>query len=179
MKRGIKISWAYDHRDHSVLQIIKKRGKLTFEEVEDLLRYDSGQKFCGHYAVLLNCSEETIGGNGLFLEEDSRGDAVDLYPIQDGETCPLCGSYTPPFEYCPSCGASWKNADQDVKSMFKDMREETMRMIKEAETPADRAARYWSYIGALDMAHRLGFIKGTRRDALYKEAEDLKELLME
>lgn len=37
MKRGIEMSWAYDYKDHQVLQIVKKRGNLTLEEIQDLI----------------------------------------------------------------------------------------------------------------------------------------------
>ena len=39
-----------------------------------------------------------------------------------------------------------------------------------------RLAWYWSYIGALDMAQQLGVITDKRRQELYKEVEDLKNL---
>ena len=179
MKRGIEMSWAYDYKDHQVLQIVKKRGKLTLEEIQDLIMYEEGQRYCGCYAILLNCSEDAIGGNGLFLEEDQKGDAVDLYQIEDGETCPVCGKYTPPFEYCPNCGTAWKDMDQNVEKLITNLRREAehaIRSINENQTWDGRLAWYWSYIGAVDMAKELGLITDQRRQELYKEVEDLKEL---
>ena len=117
MKRGTKVAWDNDYRDRPVLRITKERGKLTLGEIEDILRYDrgpGGQDLNGHYAIILNCSEETCGGNGLFGigATDPPGDCVDLYPVNDSDDCPVCGSVLPPFEYCPNCGERWK--DQGV-----------------------------------------------------------------
>lgn len=176
MKRGIEMSWEYDSMGRIFLRIIKKRGKLTLEEITDLLRYEERQQYCGHYAIILNCSEATVGGNGLFFEEDEKGDAVDLYQIEEGETCPVCGKFTPPFEYCPNCGAAWKDINLNVEKLIASMQAETERMVKEAKSQDSKAAWYWSHIGALDMARQLGLITDQRRQELYKEVEDLKEL---
>lgn len=179
MKRGIEMSWQYDSMDRLFLRIAKKRGKLTLEEVTDLLRYEEGQRYCGHYAIILNCSEETIGGNGLFFEEEQKGDAVDMYQIEDGNTCPVCGKYTPPFEYCPSCGTAWKDSDRNVEKLITAMRTDAEHLIKSensSQTQDGSLARYWSYIGAVDMAKELGMITDQRRQELYKEAQALKEL---
>lgn len=179
MKRGIEMSWIYDYKDRLALQIEKKRGKLTLDEIEDLLRYEDGQKWCGHYAILLNCSEATVDGGGLYLEEGQKGDVVALYKIEDGETCPVCGKYTPPFEYCPNCGTAWKDMDQNVEKLIAAMQAEAERAIRygnDNQTRESRLAWYWSYIGALDMAQQLGMITDKRRQELYKEVEDLKNL---
>lgn len=182
MKRGIEMSWVYDYKDRLALQIEKKRGKLTLDEIEDLLRYEDSQKWCGHYAILLNCSEATVDGGGLYLEEGQKGDVVALYKIEDGETCPVCGKYTPPFEYCPNCGTAWKDMDQNVEKLIAAMRAEAERAIRYGNDNQKREGRlawYWSYIGALDMAQQLGMITDKRRQELYKEVEDLKKLANE
>ena len=179
MKRGIEMSWVYDYMNRMGLEIKKKRSKLTLDEIEDLLRYEDGQRYCGHYAIILNCSEATVDGGGLYLEEGQKGDVAILYQIAEGETCPVCGKYTPPFEYCPSCGAAWKDMDKDVEKLIAAMRAEAERAIRsenENQTQDGRLAWYWSYIGALDMAQQLGMITDKRRQELYKEVEDLKEL---
>lgn len=59
--------------------------------------------------------------------------------------------------------------------MLKDMREEAIRDIKEVESLEQREARYWSYIGALGMVQRLGFITSQRRDELSGEASEWKD----
>lgn len=179
MKRGIEMTWICDDRSRPALQIIKKRGKLTLDEIEDLLRYESSQRYCGHYAIILNCSVETVDGGGLYLEGEQKGDAVDLYQIEDGNTCPVCGKYTPPFEYCPNCGTAWKDMDQNVEKLIATMRAEAENAIhskNENQTRDGKLAWYWSYIGAVDMAKNLGLITDQRRQELYKEAGTLKGL---
>ena len=182
MKRGIEMSWVYDYMNRPAVKIEKKRGKLTLDEIEDLLRYEDGRQYCGHYAILLNCSEATLDGGGLYLEEDRKGDVALLYQIEHGETCPVCGKHTPPFEYCPNCGTAWNDMDKNVEKLITAMREEAEREIRsesESKTRDGRLAWYWSYIGALDMAQQLGVITDKRRQELYKEVENLKELVKE
>lgn len=181
MKRGIEMTWIDDYRGHQALQITKKRGKLTLDEIEDLLRYQDSQRYCGQYVIILNCSEETVDGGGLFLDAEQKGDAVDLYQIEDGNTCPVCGKYTPPFEYCPNCGSAWKDMDLNVEKLISSMRAEAERSIKPedpTQTRDDRLAWYWSYIGMVVMAQQLGMITGQRRQELEKVAEHLKELAL-
>ena len=69
----------------------EKTGKLTLDEIEDTLRY-AGQQWNGHYAILLNCSEATLGGNGCMeLLDEPPGDEVCLYDLADtGELPSLC-----------------------------------------------------------------------------------------
>lgn len=175
MKQGITIEWTYDHRDKSIVRIIKRRGKLSLEEIGDLLRYEDGQRWCGAYAILLNCTEATVGGNGLYFDEDPKGDAVDLYPLEDSEDCPVCANVLPPFRYCPNCGTSWKDADDTVEKRLKSMREETERELsKPSLTPEARAAWYWTFIGSVDMARQLDLITEARRIEIYKEVEAIK-----
>ena len=65
MKQGISIERTYDLHDRLIVKILKRRGRLTLEEVSDLLRLEGGGEWNGWYAVLLNCTEGTIGGNGF------------------------------------------------------------------------------------------------------------------
>lgn len=175
MKRGIKIEHAYDRHDTIMVRVSKARGLLTLGEVEEALRYADGQRWCNHYAILLNCSESTVGGNGLYdLDEPPAGDTVDLYPIEDGELCPVCGTFTPPFTYCPTCGASWKDMDLDVEKRLASMKEEAVREIGRAKSPEAKLAWYWSHIGALDLARQLDFITEARRQELYEEFKRYK-----
>ena len=182
MKRGIEMSWACDHKDRPHLRIEKKRGKLTLEEIQDLLMYEESQRYCGHYAILLNCSESAVDGGSLYLEEEQKGDTVALYQIEEGEICPVCGGYTPPFVYCPNCGTAWKDMDKDVEKLIAAMRAEAERSIKSEnpnQTRDGRLAWYWSYIGALDMAQQLGMVTDERRQELYEDAKRMKELAKE
>ncbi len=174
MKQGITIDCGYHWHDRNILTVKKRRGKLSLAEIEDALRYSEGQLYCGHYAILLNCSEATIGGNGCF-DDEPQGDAADLYPVEEGEFCPVCGKLTPPFNYCPTCGTSWKDCNKDVEILLKGMKEETERMIQTGGRHDSKVAWYWSHIGAIDMAFQLGFITDERRRELYKEVEHLKQ----
>lgn len=171
MKQGISIERTYDLHDRLIVRILKRRGRLTLEEVSDLLRLEGGGEWSGWYAVLLNCTEGTIGGNGLYDSDDPKGDAVDLYEINEGDDCPICGKFIPPFQYCPSCGAKWSDADQNVETLLASMMEETRRMIATSSKEDSRVAWYWSFIGSLDMARQLGLITEERRQELYEKGE--------
>ena len=70
MKQGITITREYDYHGILTVRIQKRRGKLGLGEIEDLLRYGDGQKWCGHCAILLNCSEATIEGSAQFTVEE-------------------------------------------------------------------------------------------------------------
>lgn len=175
MKRGTKIESAYDRHDTVVVRITKSRGRLTLGEIEDALRYEDSQRWCNHYAILLNCSESTVEGNGLYdLDESSAGDIVDLYHINDGDTCPICDNFIPPFTYCPTCGTSWKDVDLDVEKRLASMKEEAVWEIERAKSPEAKLAWYWSHIGALDLARQLDFITEARRQELCDDFKQYK-----
>ena len=73
MKQGITITREYDHHDRPVVRITKRRGKLTLEEVSDLLRTEGWGEWNGYYAIVLNCSEGTLGGNGPLRLRGAEG----------------------------------------------------------------------------------------------------------
>ena len=177
MKRGITIWPDRDHHDVEVVRIQKSRGKLTLSEIEDILRYEDNQRWLGHYVILLNCSEATLDGPGLFDEDEPKGDAVALYRIDEGEFCPVCGEYTPPFLYCPNCGAEWKNTDNNAEKLLALMKDEAVRGIQADVSMGSKAAWYWSHVGALDMARQLGFITEDRRQELYEDFRQFNPLL--
>lgn len=176
MKRGTTIQSSYDRYDRPCVRIGKKRGKLTLDEIEEILRYEDCQRWNGHYAILLNCSESTIGGNCWpGMPEDDRGDAVDLYEIADAGECPVCSAVFPPFEYCPSCGTKWSDMDVNIEVKLESMRSEAERCICNPESSyAARTAWYWTHLGALDLARQLGLITEERRQQLYDEFKPLK-----
>lgn len=174
MKQGIAIAAGYDWRDNNIVTITKRRGKLTIAEIEDVLRYEEHNRYCGHYAMILNCSEATIGGDGYFDEDEPKGDAVSLYPIEEGEFCPVCGNLTPPFNYCPTCGTSWKDCDKNIETLLESMKGESVREIQRCSSYASKVAWYWSHIGALDMARQLGLITEERRQELASEFKQYK-----
>ena len=178
MKQGIKITRDYDSHDRPIVRITKRRGNLTLQEVCELLRYEDRQEWCGIYAIILNCSECTLEGSGFDINEEPKGDALDLYPVEDYEDCPVCGNLVPPFRYCPNCGNSWKAVGDSVEKRLASMREETEREIKKQSTTREaKQAWYWSYIGSIDMAYQLGYITEKRRFALYDEAKEIKTLV--
>lgn len=175
MKRGISISRTYNSHSRPIVRITKRRGKLTLQEVCDLLRYEDRQEWCGVYTIIFNCTESTIGGDGFNLNDEPQGDALDLYPVEDSDDCPVCGGVTPPFRYCPNCGTSWRDGDDTVEARIASMRAETAREIKNQSTsPEAKAAWYWSYIGSIDMAYQLGLITEQRRLELYEDAKAIK-----
>ena len=87
----------------------KKRGKLTVEEIREAL-YDAiaCHGGCYHFALIVKAAED-IGYQGWDDAEDDPGDAVELWEINESDTCPFCGQLTPPFDYCPNCGTAWRD----------------------------------------------------------------------
>ena len=174
MKQGIEITRTYDYRDQPIIRITKRRGKLTLEEIGELLRYEDRNKWCGQYTLILNCSENTLGGNGLYFDEPQPGDAVDLYPLEELSDCPVCGKLLPPFIYCPNCGTSWKAPEESVETLIAAMRTELAHMLESSERPTSRAAWYYSFLGSVDMARQLGLITEARRVEIYAEVKPLQ-----
>ena len=113
MKRGISVTRDYDYHNTPCVVITKKRGKLTIPEITDILHYEDQQRWSGRYALLLDCTEVTMGGNGCLDMMDERpGDAVVLYELEEGEPCPVCNASLPPFQYCPTCGSRQAGASK-------------------------------------------------------------------
>ena len=164
MKQGITITREYDHHDRTVVRITKRRGKLTLEEVSDLLRTEGWGEWNGYYAIVLNCSEGTLGGNGLYGYEEPKGDALDLYPLENFGDCPVCGQMTPPFQYCPNCGASWKEMDDTVEKRLAAMRME--------ERKSDIVLDRMSCVIVCEILDR--YIEETKEDLPYMEETDRK-----
>lgn len=77
---GSKINthWDEDIYGNSILVVEKGRGKLNFDEVADLLRYD--WKLQGHYVMLINATEATCG--------------VDWDPFGEIEKKEILGNFT-------------------------------------------------------------------------------------
>lgn len=176
MKRGISVEQGCDYAGTPCFVIKKKRGKLTLEEIQDILRYENLQQWNGYYVIFLNCTDSTVEGNGcLELLEERPGDTVMLYEVVDSAKCPVCKALLPPFQYCPSCGSAWSDEGKNVESLLAAMRQETERGIKDPNsTDASRLAWYWSHIGAIDLARQMGVITEERRQALYEEMRLLK-----
>lgn len=106
MARGITFEWDKNIYGQSVLVIRKDRGKLTLSEIEELLRYENRGAYNGQYAIFVNCSEATCGGDGWGDENEPHGDTVALCEIVAYEECPICRTMLPDKDYCPRCGES-------------------------------------------------------------------------
>lgn len=176
MKRGICVEQGHDFFETPCLIIKKKRGKLSLDEIQDILRYENHQQWNGLYVIFLNCTESTVDGNGcLELLEEQPGDTVMLYELTDSAECPVCTALLPPFRYCPSCGNAWSGQDKTIETLLSSMRQEAERGIKNPNsTEASRQAWYWSHIGAIDLARQMGVISEERRRELYDEMQPLK-----
>lgn len=174
MKQGITIERTCDLHDRPIVRITKRRGRLSLEEVGDLLRHEGFGEWWGALRHRPQLYRVTIGGNGLFDFDEPKGDTLDLYKIDEGEECPICGQFTPPYVYCPNCGSKWSDIDQNAETLLASMRNETERSIREAKTQAGASAWYWTQIGAIDMARQLGLITEERRHQLYEEMKPLK-----
>lgn len=76
----LECKYEYDKAGGRVLLISKKRGKLTFKEVQDFLLYSSGGAFNGNYYAVIRASESLMGCNG-WTNDDNKGDSIELYEI--------------------------------------------------------------------------------------------------
>lgn len=106
MKQGITIERTCDLHDRPIVRIAKRRGRLSLEEVGDLLRHEGFGEWWGHYAIVLNCTESTIGGNGLFDFDEPKGDTLDLYKIDEGEEALSADSSLLPMYTAPTADRS-------------------------------------------------------------------------
>lgn len=107
--KGITVEWGKDFAGNNTLLIMKARGKLTISEIEELLLYEGNGAYSGQWVIHINASESAYGGSGWDDGTAPKGDAIMLLQILEQESCPICGKLTPPFDYCPACGESWKN----------------------------------------------------------------------
>lgn len=64
--------WQGNPTTTNVICIEKKRGRLTLEEIKDVLRKEYG---CGHYMLFLDAREED---EPQYCEEAPKGDYVEL-----------------------------------------------------------------------------------------------------
>lgn len=172
----IEAMWDMDGRDHPVLVVEKKRGKINLAEVEDLLRYSKSGAFQGNYVLIIRAGEATCGGSGWMDEEEPKGDQWELYQVEAEEPCPVCGQLAPPFEWCPMCGESLTgkelNAEQamgNAEFILESMKREAIRMIESTDLQETRKAWYHSHLGSLDFARQMGLITEERRQQLYKK----------
>lgn len=72
MKKGIEVWPDYDRTGRWVLNIEKKRGKLTLEDIEDAAKeYEEDV-----YLMVINCLDVC---EGVQYDEDPEGERVQLY----------------------------------------------------------------------------------------------------
>lgn len=167
----LKAHWDENYQGRSVLLFEKTRGKISVREIEDYLLYEERQKFAGCYAILIRATESCLGGSGWDDGSEPKGDSLELFPIEEYESCPVCGEMTPPYLYCPRCGESWRDESKNVASLLDSMKREMYAAIASNNlSEADQKAQYYSFLGAVDMAKRLGLITEEKRAEIFKEA---------
>lgn len=109
------------------------------------------------------------------MMDERPGDAVVLYELEEGASCPVCNASLPLFQYCPTCGSAWAENGTNIETHLADMQQEASRSIKNPDaSEASRLAWYWSHIGSIDLARQLDLISEKRRQELYEEMRPLK-----
>lgn len=169
----LKAHWDKSYRGRSILLFEKIRGKISVREVENYLLYEEGQKFAGCYAILIHATESCCGGSGWDDGSEPKGDSLELFPIEEDECCPVCGEITPPYVYCPRCGESWRDESKNVASLLTSIKREMIDAMADHNlTEAGQKARYYSFLGAVDMARRLGLITEEKKTEIFEEVEN-------
>lgn len=97
---NLKYEWDRDRNGNSVLLVRKSRGKISISELQEELSND--YRFNGVWAVVFAAREDSY--QGWDGGETPKGDILEVYPIQDGESCPACAAVYQGVEYCPHCG---------------------------------------------------------------------------
>lgn len=94
--------WIDDYHGQPVLQVWKKRGSISQQELADYLRYELREY--GNYVSILNASESTCD-IGWPVDESAFSDLIELYKYDSDERCPICSRMAIP-NYCVHCGHS-------------------------------------------------------------------------
>lgn len=106
MAAKLTAEWDEDIVGRPVLLIRKSRGKITVDELVDFLLRD--YRFTNYaYAMVINVRESMCEGSGWLMDEEPKGDVVELYQLEDEENCPVCGRILT-YQNCPECGAELK-----------------------------------------------------------------------
>lgn len=98
---ALSFEWDKDLHGADILLVRKTRGKISVPELQEEMRKNYG--YHGAWAILFKAQEES-GYQGWGDEQDPKGDVLELYRIDDGETCPLCAVAYSGVTYCPHCG---------------------------------------------------------------------------
>lgn len=103
MAAKLTAEWDEDITGRMVLLVRKSRGKITLDELTDFLLRD--YRFTNHaYAIVIQVKESMCEGSGWEMDEEPKGDVVELYQLEDGDNCPVCGKILT-YQNCPECGA--------------------------------------------------------------------------
>lgn len=87
----IAAMWDQDAHDNSILVLEKEEGKLSREEVEEFLTHSHDGSFKGNYVMVIRAGEGREG-------EGHQGDQWELYKVEPGAGCPVCGNEIPFYE---------------------------------------------------------------------------------
>lgn len=87
----IAAMWDQDAHDNSILVLEKEEGKLSREEVEEFLTHSHNGSFKGNYVMVIRAGEGREG-------EGHQGDQWELYKVEPGAGCPVCGNEIPFYE---------------------------------------------------------------------------------
>jgi len=95
----ISIEWTQDRNGNHCLQATKKRGTISIAELQEEMRQDP--RLCEYaYAIIFPVREDCYDG---WSASDPDGDALYIYQLEDGATCPICYKDLV-VDFCPHCG---------------------------------------------------------------------------
>lgn len=94
LRRAGKIEavWDQDAHDNSVLILEKEEGKMSRAEVKEFLTHSHNGAFKGNYVMIMRSEEGQAAG------EEPKGDQWELYKVEPGAGCPVCGNGIPFYE---------------------------------------------------------------------------------
>ena len=101
----LKFEWDEDSRKIPVLIARKSRGKITVAELQEAMSRD--YHYEGGWALIFKAKGDSYQGWGG--GEEPKGDIVELYRVDDWDTCPVCAVVLSGIECCPHCGESIKS----------------------------------------------------------------------
>lgn len=99
----MSLSLEWKDMDRNILTVRKSRGKITLEELTEFFHeHNQVNAFDGKIVMFMF----RVNGDAdlyPFGWEDQKGDAQDLYILEDEGSCPIC-SQKMFVQYCPECG---------------------------------------------------------------------------
>ena len=100
-KSKIRFEWDGDHEGR--LWAIRDKGKITFDELIEAI--NDGYAFQGRvFTMTFRVDQDLLEPVGWMGENEPEGDVWELWEVEDGGRCPVCGRLVPP-QYCPNCGS--------------------------------------------------------------------------